>query len=94
MEPQACFGLKVDWIWDSAGASVGFPDDGVVFRPSGVGEGVEIVHLASRLKIVLCGLWKALRTKGSLPEKGPTSQPWDSTEMFSNFMRTLPRCDG
>lgn len=94
MKPQARFGLKVDWIWDSAGASVGFLDNGVVFRSSGGGEGVEIVRLASKLKIVLCGLWKALRTKGSLPEKGPTSQPWDSTEMFSSFLGALPRCNG
>lgn len=46
---------------------MGFLDDGVVFRPSGRGEGVEIVHLASRLKLVLVGQWKALGTKGFIP---------------------------
>lgn len=47
---------------------MGFLDDDVVFRPSWGGEGTEIVHLALRLKLVLIGLWKALRTKGSISE--------------------------
>lgn len=44
---------------------MGFLNDGVVFRP---GKGGEIVHLPSRLKFVLVGLWKALGTKGAILE--------------------------